>query len=143
MTSKYLSNKFDPLYSLSSSSSENLSVTYSINDRPTVLEEANILLVYTYGTSEREISEKYETNVLVQTKYYLGDYIEIHDHVLNTIQKVHYIPTAGAPVVKIIDQNNNNQTFYLYTDHLGTPTKVSDDQRMHGTRSTASRKAKR
>jgi RHS repeat-associated protein len=109
-------------------SNDDQTITYGINDRPTVLEEGNVLLEYTYGTSEREISEKFENNILVQTKYYLGDYIEIHDHTLNTIQKVHYIPTAGEPVVKIIDQNNNNQTFYLYTDHLGTPTKVSDDQ---------------
>lgn len=79
---------------------------------------------FTYGHDyERRKSDLYYNNVLVETRLYLADGLEVIKKPSTPNRLIHYIssPDGLAAIYKEDDGvPSGTKTFYVYTDHLGT-----------------------
>ncbi len=90
-----------------------------------------------YGTDEKRnamnvYKEINGTDELQIKKYYFGDYeVEIYEN-LDFVRRIHYIRAGGeliAVYVKTFSPTGNNDTlYYVFKDHLGSITAITDNQ---------------
>jgi len=94
-------------------------IVYSSFYQPLTISEGINHLTYTYSYDDQRIkSVLKQNNIIVNTKYYFGDYEK--DITSSTTRHLHYI-SAPAGLVCIIERIGTSDTYhYTYTDHLGS-----------------------
>lgn len=94
-------------------------IVYSSFYQPLTISEGLNHLTYTYSYDDQRVkSVLKQNNVIVNTKYYFGDYEK--DITSGTTRHLHYI-YAPAGLVCIIERIGTTDTYhYTYTDHLGS-----------------------
>lgn len=94
-------------------------------DRTIEIKEGTNRLAFKYGPDLHRIkTELYQNDVKVKTKYFLGGYEK--EITPTGIREVHYIPTGnGSSAVYVLDKGVANY-YYLYKDHLGSVTTVTN-----------------
>ncbi|MGB4958922.1 MAG: RHS repeat-associated core domain-containing protein, partial [Saprospiraceae bacterium] len=100
-------------------------ISYNSFLQPTVIEEANYRLEYTYGYHGNRIKSVLKKDgQVVETKYYLGEYEKLIN--ATGTHFVQYVDLGGQ-LIAIIDSDGNTHTpHYTYTDHLGSIVMVTD-----------------
>lgn len=100
-------------------------ITYTAFNQPEKLIENGsgqpYELTYTYGADyERIKSVMKKSNALINTHYYLGNNYEKDITPGLADKHLHYISSPAGLVAIIIRENNADQYYYTYTDHLGS-----------------------
>lgn len=100
-------------------------IVYSSFYQPLTISEVINLLTYTYSYDDQRIkSVLKQNNVIVNTKYYFGDYEK--DITSGTTRHLHYI-SAPTGLICIIERIGTTDTYhYTYTDHLGSIITVTN-----------------
>ncbi|KAA0992689.1 polymorphic toxin type 23 domain-containing protein [Dyadobacter aurulentus] len=99
-------------------------ITYTAFNQPEkILEDATgqpYELTYSYGADYQRLKGVMKkNNVLINTHYYFGSYEK--DLTPGIADKhLHYISSPAGLIAIVIRQNNADQYYYTYTDHLGS-----------------------
>jgi len=98
-------------------------VSYTDFKKIKTLTEGDKFYELTYGADQQRRKSIYsENNAVKQTRYYFGDYEEEVNSVGNT-RKIHYLRGGGI----FIQNNGVDSLLYVYTDHLGSLTKLVNE----------------
>jgi len=101
--------------------STNLLATYTDFKKIKTLTEGNKLYTLSYGVDEQRTKSVYAINGATQlTRYYLGNYEE-EVKANGNIRKIHYLPGAV-----FIQNNGKDSLLFIYKDHLGSLTALTD-----------------
>lgn len=103
-------------------------ITYTPFQKTSKITEDNREIKYTYDANYdrvKSVFTNYNVNQVI-TKYYLGNY-ESRTNPQGQTYRIHYI-TAGDGLCAMVtmDDNNGTQVHYVYTDHLGSVSTVTD-----------------
>ncbi len=99
-------------------------IDYTPYDRTESITEGTYSIDFTYGPEYNRVKTVLKNSgVTVKTKYFIGLYEK--EVTPSGTREVHYIPTPGSQVVYVTDNGVSNY-FYVYTDHLSSPTAVTD-----------------
>jgi len=81
-----------------------------------------------YGPDQQRIRTRYyENNQLKKTKYFVASYEKEVNHATGKTKDIHYISTPyGTVAAYIIENGNAGQMYYLYKDHLGSITHITN-----------------
>jgi RHS repeat-associated protein len=108
-------------------------ITYTPFNSVEEIIENNTKLNFTYAADQqRRIMQYKNNNIIEQTTVYLGNYEEIIDAITGDAIKIHYIPGGdGLAAMHIITEPDGQapvtETFYTYTDYLGSILTLTDE----------------
>ncbi len=101
-------------------------ITYTPFDRPESISEGTYTYSLTYGPELNRVKSVLSNNgSAIKTKYYVGQF-EKEIFGLNT-REINYINTGDGINVAIVNENGTESVYYLYTDHLGSITAVTNN----------------
>lgn len=101
----------------------NLNVSYTDFKKIGTLSEGSKFYELTYGVDDQRRKSVYKENGEIKlTRYYLGDYEEVHSPDGN-IRKIHYL--SGA--IYIDNSNYSDSLYYVYTDNQGSVIALTDE----------------
>lgn len=101
-------------------------ITYTPFDRPESITEGTYNYSLTYGPDLNRVkSILTNSGTTAETKYYIGQYEK--EIIGVTTKEINYIQTGDGTNVAVVKQSGVESTFYLYTDHLGSVTAVTNN----------------
>lgn len=126
--------KYDPLHINAVNRIQNLAsliptltqnISYNAFDRPIEVIEGIHRLTYGYDVDqERNMSKYYQNGILEKTIYYLGSYEK--EVSASGVKETHYISGGTGLTALYIVQNGVGTMYYVGKDHLGSITKLYD-----------------
>jgi len=106
--------------------SGNQQISYTaFHKADTIHNDSNQRLVIAYGVDQQRIRTRfYDNNQLQKTKYFAASY-EKEDASGNTCE-INYISTPYGTLAAYIVERGRGQMYYLYKDHLGSITTITN-----------------
>ena len=102
-------------------------ISYNSYHKTTQITQENRQLKLEYGPDQQRIrSLYYEDNQLKKTKYFVTSYEKEVNHTTGKTKNTHYISTPYGTVAAYIIENGVGQMYYLYKDHLGSITAITN-----------------
>ncbi|MCL2041841.1 MAG: hypothetical protein FWG84_07375 [Bacteroidales bacterium] len=110
------------------SNSGNQTVSYTAFHKADTIKnlKTNQHLIITYGVdNQRTRTRLYDENILQKTKYFATNYEK--EITLKTTREINYISTPYGTLAAYIKENSGaGQLYYLYKDHLGSITAITN-----------------
>ena len=102
-------------------------IIYNSYHKTTQITQENRQLKIEYGVDQQRIrSLYYESNQLKKTKYFAASYEKEIEHTTEKTKNINYISTPYGTLAAYITENNVGQMYYLYKDHLGSITAITN-----------------
>ena len=101
-------------------------ITYNAFEQPVNINEGDEDAVITYGVDRERIKATYSNAATLQsyTRYYLNNFDkEVNGSIT---REIHYLQAPGGLVGMHVIENGIENTYFVYSDHLGTPKTITN-----------------
>ena len=99
-------------------------IAYTAFDQPDNIIEGTDVAVFTYGPDQNRVKVDYTNATGTSSRFYLDGYEK--ETVGAITREIHYIGAPSGLAAMYVIENGIPQTYFTYSDHLGTPKTITD-----------------